>query len=157
MINHCGGCTACCRVFEIPELKKPAGTWCQHCAIGKGCKIYDDRPQMCVEFECLWLLSQKREDPREHLPPELRPDKSKVVFSPSTNDHIMAATVMPGAGNVLDRNGVRNLIDNLVRGGMAVVVGLPRSTIRTMYDRNGVREVRMTEPDADGMQWNIPN
>ena len=91
MTNHCGTCTACCRIFDIPELKKPAGKWCEHCEIGRGCTIYSERPQMCIDFECLWLLSQKREDSRERLAAELRPDRCKVVFSPSTNDRIMAA------------------------------------------------------------------
>ena len=91
-MNNCGTCTACCRIFEIPELAKPAGKWCEHCEIGRGCTIYNERPAVCQEFECLWLLSQQRDDPREHLAPELRPDRCKVVFSPSTNDRIMAAS-----------------------------------------------------------------
>lgn len=157
MTNHCGSCTACCRVFDIPELKKPAGKWCEHCAIGKGCKVYDDRPQMCVEFECLWLLSQKREDPQEHLPPELRPDRCKVVFSPSTNDNIMAATIMPGASGAIDSKSVLSLIHRLVNNDVAVVIGYPLSTERRMFAPDGIRTVYMTEPDKDGLQWNIPD
>ena len=156
MTNHCGECTACCRVFDIPELKKPAGQWCQHCDIGKGCKVYDDRPQMCAEFECLWLMSQKRSDPREHLKPGMRPDKCKVVFSPSTDPSIMAGTVMPGANDPMNHQGVRNTVENLVRGGMRVVMGFPLSTTRRMYDRNGSHTVHMSEPDENGIQWNIP-
>ena len=156
MTNHCGTCTACCRVFDIPELKKPAGTWCQHCAIGKGCKVYDDRPQMCREFECLWLMSQKRPDPREHMKPGMRPDKCKVVFSPSTNDRVMAATTMPGAPLAWQSPAVSKLIKRMIDGGdMAVVAGAPRSTTRTMIDSDGMHEVRMTEPDENGMQYNI--
>lgn len=155
--NHCGTCTACCRVFAIAEMpKKKAGQWCEHCAIGKGCKVYDDRPETCRTFECLWLLSQGREDPREQLPPDMRPDRCKVVFSPSTDPSIMAGTVLPGANDPLKHNGVRSLIGDLTRNGMRVVVGLPAATRRTMYDRNGLHEVRMTEPDENGMQWNIP-
>ena len=156
MTNHCGTCTACCRVFDIPELKKPAGTWCQHCAIGKGCKVYDDRPQMCREFECLWLMSQKRPDPREHMKPGMRPDKCKVVFSPSTDPSIMAGTVMPGANDPMKHQGVRNAVENLVRNGARVVMGFPLSTTRRMYDRDGSHIVHMTEPDSQGIQWNIP-
>jgi uncharacterized protein len=154
--NHCGECNACCRVFEIPEINKPAGKWCEHCAISKGCTIYEDRPSMCVEFECLWLLSQRRMDPHEQLGPELRPDRCKVVFSPSTNDQIMAATTMPGSPDAWRKPKVRALISTLVKGGGAVVAGSPRSTRRVMIDVNGPREVYMTEPDENGMQWNIP-
>ena len=154
-INHCGSCTACCRIFDIPELKKPAGKWCEHCEIGRGCTIYESRPQMCVDFECLWLLSQKREDFRERLAAELRPDRCKVVFSPSTNDRVMAATTMPGAPFAWKRHDVMALIKRLTSNGMGVVCGAPRSTTRTMIDREGMHEVHMTEPDEDGMQYNI--
>lgn len=157
-MNHCGSCTACCRVFDIPQVQKPAGVWCQHCDIGKGCKIYEARPQPCVEFECLWLLSQKREDPNEHLPASLRPDRCKVVFAPSTDENVMAALTMPGTPMAWQRKDVRALINRLVNNnsGMGVVAGAARSTTRTMIDKDGEHEVRMTEPDADGMQWNIP-
>ena len=77
MTNHCGTCTACCRVFAIPALNKPAGQWCQHCDIGVGCKIYNSRPQTCVEYECLWLQSQKRDDPREHMRPNCGPTAAR--------------------------------------------------------------------------------
>jgi len=156
MTNHCGTCTACCRIFDIPELSKPAGKWCDHCAIGRGCQIYDSRPEVCREFRCFWLISQGREDPRERLAPELRPDKCKVVLSASTSDSIIAATTMPGAPLAWQRPDVIGFIKNLTSGGLAVVVGAPRSTVRTMLDRDGMHEVRMTEPDADGVQWNIP-
>ena len=39
--------------------------------------------------------------------------------------------------------------------GMGVVAGAPRSTTRTILDKNGMHEVHMTEPDEDGMQYNI--
>ena len=157
-MNHCGECTACCRVFAIAEMpEKKAGDWCQHCAVGKGCKVYAERPPTCVQFECLWLLSQKRSDPRERLAPELRPDRSKVVFSPSTDPSIMAATLMPNAPAAHHRRDVQALIGTMVRNGMRVVVGTPAATTRMMFDQQGNHEVYMTEPDDDGMQWSIPN
>lgn len=155
-MNHCGNCTACCRVFDIPELKKPAGKWCQHCAIGSGCTIYDVRPKPCVEFECLWLISQGREDPREHMPHSLRPDKCKVVFAPSTNERVVAALTMPHAPTAWRRADVRAIIDVLVkRNDFAVVCGAPGSTRRIMVTHAGEREVLLTEPDEAGMQWGV--
>jgi hypothetical protein len=136
----------------MPEKK--AGDWCGHCAIGKGCKIYEKRPPTCVEFSCLWLLSQTR-GPKEKLPESLRPDRCKVVFSPSTNDRIMAATTMPGAPTAWQRPDVMSLINAMVNGGMAVVAGAPASTRRTMIDRDGMHEVLLTEPDDQGMQWSV--
>lgn len=155
MTNHCGTCTACCNVFDIPEIKKPAGKWCSDCAIGKGCKVYDTRPKMCAEFECLWLMSQ--EEGRPHLPPELRPDRCRIVFSPTTNDKVMAGTILPNSPDALDRKGVRQLIETFVGADVKVVVGTPMATNRIMLDRDGAHPVRMTEPDESGMQWSIPD
>ena len=156
MTNHCGSCTACCRVFDIPAIKKPAGVWCTHCDIGNGCTIYEERPSACVEFECLWLQSQSREDPRERLVAAMRPDRSKVVFAPSTDPQVMAALTMPGTPTAWRRNDVRSVIELLVKGGYRVVCGAARTTRRTMVDHHGEHEVNMTEPDENGMQWNIP-
>ena len=154
MVNHCGTCTACCKVFAIAELKKPAGKWCDHCAIGVGCKIYEQRPLTCSSFECLWLMSQSL--PEGHrLPAELRPDKTKVVFSPTTDAFIMAATTMPDSPDAWRKKPVSILIKRLVAQGFSVVCGGPADTSRTMIDRDGDHPVRMTEPDEDGMQWNI--
>jgi hypothetical protein len=46
----------CCRVLDIAELGKPAGTDCRHCAEGGGCGIYPDRPVVCREFHCGYLV-----------------------------------------------------------------------------------------------------
>lgn len=157
MTNACGSCTACCRIFDIPELSKPAGKWCQHCEIGRGCQVYDSRPVVCQEFKCLWLLSQDREDRRERLGPELRPDKCKVVLSPSTNENIIAATTMPGSPLAWKEREVFKIIKIIASGPMAVVCGAPLSTERTLIDREGMHTVYLTEPDEHGVQWNIPS
>lgn len=155
--NLCGSCTACCRVFDIPQLEKPAGVWCQHCNVGKGCKIYEARPEPCVDFECLWLISQKRPEQVQRMPMSLRPDRCKVVFSPSTDERVMAALTMPGDPTAWRRPAVREVIDALVkRNEFSVVAGAARSTRRTMIDADGEHDVQMTEPDENGMQWNIP-
>ena len=155
MTNHCGTCTACCRIFDIPELEKPAGKWCEHCEIGRGCSIYDSRPQMCRDYECLWLQAQQKGN-FPLMGPEARPDKCKVVFTPTTNETIIAAITMPHAPDAWMRGAAKNVVEQLVRGGMAVVAGTPTSTRRTMIDKDGTHEVRLTEPDpVTGMQYNI--
>lgn len=81
----CGGCTACCKLMEVTELQKPMGRWCQHCAIGEGCKIYEERPESCRGFRCAWLDNVggffKETD---------RPDKLKVMFSPVESPFVTA-------------------------------------------------------------------
>lgn len=53
----CSGCTLCCSLFGIVELKKPVFTICKHCVIGKGCKIYEVRPPTCAGFLCSYRTS----------------------------------------------------------------------------------------------------
>lgn len=57
--RSCEGCTLCCKLTAIPELKKPAQRWCQHVDIGKGCTIYEDRPPVCRQFYCGWLIDER--------------------------------------------------------------------------------------------------
>ena len=70
----CGSCTLCCKVMRIRELDKPPGEWCPHCAIGKGCKIYDSRPEDCRIFYCGYLIW-------DTLPDYWFPANSKIVVT----------------------------------------------------------------------------
>lgn len=77
----CGSCTMCCKLLSIEEIKKPAGVWCGTCDPKSGCKDYENRPQSCKDFECLWLHSQKPHiSEKLRFPPEMRPDKCKVIL-----------------------------------------------------------------------------
>jgi hypothetical protein len=153
-MNHCGTCTACCRPFSIPELDKPAGKWCQHCNVGVGCKVYADRPRTCVDFKCLWLLSQEQE-PKYQLPASLRPDRCRVVFSTSTNANILVATTMPGYPDAWRRRDVMSLINWIVKKGMRVSVGAAAAADIILIDSKGQTPVKMSPPDQTGMQWRV--
>jgi hypothetical protein len=71
----CGDCVACCQVLNIdePDMVKPADQLCMHCT-GKGCGIYDDRPKVCRDWDCVW----RRID---SMPLETRPDQLGVLFT----------------------------------------------------------------------------
>jgi len=70
-MNECGDCTACCEVLPIKELNKPKNTMCSDCT-GSGCGIYEKRPQVCKDYQCIYTQS--------NMPEELRPDKSGVIL-----------------------------------------------------------------------------
>lgn len=55
--RSCDGCTLCCKVLGIEALDKTRNTVCTHCAWSKGCKIYSQRPNACVDFDCSYLIS----------------------------------------------------------------------------------------------------
>jgi hypothetical protein len=71
--RECGSCTACCKVFQIPELNKPRYVLCSHCT-GSQCGIYETRPKVCREYYCLWRRI-------EVMPDFARPDKLGIMFS----------------------------------------------------------------------------
>ncbi len=83
--RSCGSCTLCCKLLGVKETRfdtdskewdelfdKLSNKWCVHCDVGKGCKIYEERPEPCESFQCSWLLG--------FLGPEFRPDKTRCVY-----------------------------------------------------------------------------
>ncbi|MEI9852448.1 MAG: YkgJ family cysteine cluster protein [Sphingomonas sp.] len=72
--RSCGGCTLCCKVMEVTELAKPPGQWCGHCAVGKGCGIYAERPLSCRTYMCVYLVSLR-------AGPHWYPARSKMVIT----------------------------------------------------------------------------
>ncbi len=69
----CGECSFCCKVLEIVEFEKPAGLWCEHCQKAGGCGVYETRPDVCRDYECLWKGDRG-------LSPQLRPDRVGVIL-----------------------------------------------------------------------------
>ena len=70
--RSCGECTECCTWLTVGVLDKPSGTACQH-QCDEGCSIYDERPEDCQKFQCLWSISEP------HISSSARPDKSGFV------------------------------------------------------------------------------
>ncbi len=86
--RSCGNCDACCTVLSISCLDKPAGVRCSHLIqnsedqAGAGaCSIYDDRPEPCAGFVCVWLR-----DNIGLLSEEDRPDLSGILFTASVTN-----------------------------------------------------------------------
>lgn len=103
----------CCKAPGIPEIGKPADQWCQHCDKGEGCRIYDQRPQPCRDFYCLWKVMPD-------FPAELRPDKCKVIWTMTEDGRAAVATTeYPGK---LQTPQQQRLIANFRRVGVGVVV-----------------------------------
>lgn len=94
-MRECGECKVCCKLPSIKELDKPAFKWCDNCNLSgktEGCRIYEDRPDDCYKFACLWI-----ENP--HLPEKYRPDKCRVMLTcpDDLENSIIAWEVVPGA------------------------------------------------------------
>ena len=85
----CGTCTLCCKVFQLPELEKPAGVWCRHCTQGVGCGVHPDRPAQCRAFFCLWMTDAT-------IPADWKPERSKMVLSIFPANGFIYVQVDPG-------------------------------------------------------------
>lgn len=90
--RECGGCTLCCKVLSIAELDKPQSEWCRHCDIGRGCRIYDERPSECRNFYCGYLTWPAA---GEHW----YPARSKMVIVSELGGNRLAIRVDPARPN----------------------------------------------------------
>ena len=116
----CGTCTACCKIMQVHELDKPANRWCPHCRIGRGCRIYEARPESCRAFECIWLRTQHGQKPLAH---ELRPDISRVVLSTTRDDRDgVVVNVSPDRPNAWKTGAMGQLVSEMLRDGITVLV-----------------------------------
>jgi hypothetical protein len=79
--RECGACTVCCKdlLIDTPELKKVCGELCVHCDAGRGCRIYERRPEACRSWYCGWRVMPQLDD-------SWRPDISKVLVTITAED-----------------------------------------------------------------------
>lgn len=52
--RSCGSCSACCELVGVSEIGKPPGVRCAEQHHAGGCQIYDDRPESCRSYRCVW-------------------------------------------------------------------------------------------------------
>ena len=158
--RHCGGCTACCRPFAIAAIEKPPNTWCRHCTVGTGCKIYATRPNACRGFACAWLYGAGTETDRPDLA-EVLWDTHELVpgcyiircievipggYQRLTSKDPGVLERIPGAlGNFLVDKGHTVILETLLVGAKQSVIVAPRLTERQRealitYTTEGVDE-----------------
>lgn len=114
--RQCGGCTMCCTVTAVPELKKPLWQPCPHA--DHGCLIYDTRPPSCRSFECAWLRNP-------NLSERLRPDRCGVMVEVLPVPGVMLAMLDPNRPGMWKTPIVQDWLRELVRAGIAVIVMHP--------------------------------
>lgn len=81
--KECGECTLCCELLPIPEINKPENVLCGDCVLGKGCGIYNSRPESCRNFNCLYIEDTEMNE-------ILRPDNCNVIFERITTKIYLA-------------------------------------------------------------------
>jgi len=144
MAGACGSCTMCCKLMAISEFQKPKNQWCEHCDIGNGCRIYQERPTSCQSFRCLWLQTQNHIPP---LPLNLRPDKSKVVLHTSADEKNIIAKVDPNYPNAWKEKNIGLMLGTLSEKCFVLV----DNGRQYWMLRNGqAKEAKMSVADAEG-------
>ena len=157
--KSCGDCSLCCKLMNVPELNKPPNVWCRHVVIGKGCGIYETRPEVCRGFYCRWM-----EDPA--LGPEWKPNKSKMVLAHHGEDRL-TVYVDPGAKGAwrkepylsrlvamaragLQNNGILKIVEN----GQTLVI-LPQGVVElgVVGPDDGIRLEK--KPAPGGFTYNV--
>lgn len=139
--RSCDGCSACCKVMHVLELNKPANQWCEHCAVWKGCLIYNERPTSCREFACLYLQD-------EQMPEELRPDRSKVVLSINRDETALVAYVDPRQEEAYKRGPMGRFLERVsTQLPVIVVCGDKRKAMTVLKE-----PVIFTEQEPDGSE-----
>ena len=132
----CGPCIGCCSIYQIPALQKPKYTLCKHCT-GSSCAIYDDRPDDCRKFYCLWRRIAV-------MPEQARPDKIGIVFTYEIHDppptpfkkrYIIGRAI--NDATVFDTPMGRTAVNMFIReGSLPVFIAQPH-------------EIKMVYPDPD--------
>jgi hypothetical protein len=81
--KECGTCTKCCEGWlsaDIKGHKMYPGKPCFFIEMGKGCKIYKDRPKdPCKDFLCGWRFI-------DDMPNKFRPEISGVIMQDKFNN-----------------------------------------------------------------------
>lgn len=113
--RKCGPCSACCVILGVPEIDKSSHCECPNRQRGwKACAIYDDRPQSCRDFACMWLEG--------HFANRDRPDEIGCIFQASNLPGVGPALVSHEVHENASRRGRAKAIIERVARGMPVIV-----------------------------------
>lgn len=132
-MRKCGECRACCKVFPLPALDKPAGTWCRLLGPG-GCTVHGGgaQPEVCRLYSCYWL-------DHESLPEEWRPNLLGLVVTESGMVTIEGRELPVLVVNLLNPDSDRGpaaqaMLQKFLAEGMALLL-LHGPDLRIAYDR----------------------
>jgi hypothetical protein len=141
--KQCGTCTLCCKLFDIPPVNsKPAGKWCPNCTPGRGCGIWNTRPQMCADYFCHWHVDAS-------LGPEWRPDTAKFILSREPGGIWLSVVTDPGQPMAWKREPYHTMLRQLAArliesgtNGLMLIEGDRKSVI--LPDREVLIGTRLT-------------
>lgn len=113
----------CCKLLDIPGLAV-RDLWCPHAEPGRkggACTIYEDRPQACVDFACLWKQSVV-------LKEDIAPHRCGIVFEHIPEENIVLVMVDKHKSANWRKGPSKDLIKQMGKDGSIVwiIVGKDR-------------------------------
>ena len=123
-MNTCGECTLCCILLPINDvsLNKEHSVLCSNC--DKGCKIYEDRPESCINFNCNFI--------EDNLDISLRPDKTNIIFEKIMTKIHMGLVATEYADD-WQTDKVEDYIKTLNGDGISVIITSFKTGIMEVY------------------------
>lgn len=122
----------CCKVLAIPEFESPRDAWCPQCAVGKGCGIYDVRPERCRIFNCGYLVWDRV---AEHW----FPAKSRIVISSENGNRLGFYVDASQPGRWREQpyyNDIKAMAASALNDGYQVLVCVGKRVIAVFPDRD---------------------
>lgn len=137
--RKCGACTACCVTLHIdqPDLQKVADEPCQHMIAGGGCRIYEQRPDLCRSWYCEWMMM-------ESLGSRWRPDKSKILIRRNESGLILQPLESPI--RTLTTDDCLQFVGSLISSGVPLFISIPTDAEHTHSS------IRLNEPLAAAVE-----
>lgn len=145
-MKECGGCTLCCKLIDVPGLAG-AGKWCPNCKPGDGCQIYDDRPNVCLGFDCFWRA--------ENWPDSLRPDRCKVLFEALPGVRTILVSIDPDRPDAWKKKEILKVIEKLRSKGRPLVLKTKNDS--EMFIPNGWSQEAVLKEIKKVMDWKDKN
>lgn len=129
--RECGGCTACCFTHSVAEAGKAVThlfDWCSHCTKGVGCSIYEQRPNSCRKYRCLWLRGGFGDDQK-------RPDQFGIVVDnwPISGQPLQLIIFWECEENRFYERDVQSIIRAIIVTGCYVVIGRPMDGLQHAF------------------------
>ena len=165
----CGDCTLCCKLPPIFNEKrdgtldydkpfKEFNEWCKNCSTKKGCDIYDDRPDICKGFYCLYAQSKIEGDPMDEA---FYPKKSKFFVTIENEARLKEGQVSIYIDetrhyDVFTKAPYNTFVKNLLDNGWKIILNAGKKVY--LYQKIGDRyaEFKYPEPFVFGKR-NVAN
>jgi hypothetical protein len=146
-VRSCEGCDLCCTAPGIKELGKPPGERCSNLCgePGASCSIYASRPKVCIDFHCLWRVTETV------LPDWLRPADCGFMIGFNRTDEwpgVVTVHVDPARPSAWDNAWARTVFAEIAeRWNCLVAVGQSPGTTHIFCPNGTVLDLAKLKPE----------